>query len=142
EEPWRTRCWETMAQGGREVAAFIGVSRWYGEVMCDRLKIDPAKMHVIPIGVEAGDPPTGATPNPPAVGYLARMADLMGLRTLVEAWIKLKKTEKFKSLRLHLSGGKTADDGPYLERLEKQLSEAGGRNDGTFFCDLLPKSRA
>jgi len=141
DEPWRTRCWETMAQGGRDVAAFVSVSRWYGEVMCDRLKIDPAKMHVIPIGVEAGEVPTGAPPNPPAIGYLARMAESMGLPTLVEAWLQLKKTEKFKTLRLHLSGGKTADDGPFLERLRKRFADEGVANDVQFFEEFDPKSR-
>jgi len=141
EEPWRSRCWETMARGGRDVAAFISLSRWYGEVMCDRLKIEPAKMHVIPVGVEAGEPPSGAPPNPPVVGYLARMAESMGLPILVDAWLQLKKQDRFKTLRLHLSGGKTADDGPYLERLEKQLAGAGVRNDVTFFDDFSPKGR-
>jgi glycosyltransferase involved in cell wall biosynthesis len=141
EEPWRTRCWETMAQGGREVAAFISLSRWYGDVMCDRLKVDPAKMHVIPVGVEAGGPPSGPPPNPPAIGYLARMGESMGLPMLVDAWLKLKKTDNFRNLRLHLSGGKTGDDGPYLERLHQQLADAGVRNDVTFFDDFSPKGR-
>jgi glycosyltransferase involved in cell wall biosynthesis len=141
EEPWRTRCWETMARGGQDVAAWIGVSRWYGDVMCERLRIDPAKMHVIPIGVEAGEPPSGPPPGPPAIGYLARMAESMGLPTLVQAWLGLKKTDPFRNLRLHLAGGKTADDGPYLERLKKQLSEAGVRQDVRFFEDFSPKSR-
>src|SRR6185503_1520620 len=141
DEPWRTRCWETMAQGGRDVAAFISVSRWYGEVMCDRLKIDPAKMHVIPIGVDAGEAPSGPPPNPPVIGYLARMAESMGLPTLVEAWLQLKKTEKCKSLRLHFSGGKTADDGPFLERLRKRFADEGVLGEVTFFDDFSPKGR-
>lgn len=141
EEPWRTRCWETMAQGGREVAAFISLSRWYGEVMCDRLKVDPAKMHVIPVGVEAGAPPSATPPNPPAVGYLARMGESMGLPILVDAWLQLKKQDRFKDLRLHLSGGKTGDDGPYLERLNRQLTDAGVRSDVAFYDDFSPKGR-
>ena len=65
----------------------------------------------------------------------------MGLPMLVDAWLRLKKDSRFKNLRLHLSGGKTADDGPYLERLEKQLVEAGVRNDVTFFDDFGPRGR-
>ena len=141
EEPWRTRCWETMAAGGRDVAAFISLSRWYGEVMRDRLKIDPAKMHVIPVGVDAGDPPSGTPPNPPAVGYLARMAESMGLSTLVDAWLRLRKQDRFKSLRLHLSGGKTGDDGPFLERLRQRFADEGVAGDVTFFDDFSPKGR-
>jgi glycosyltransferase involved in cell wall biosynthesis len=141
EEPWRSRCWETMAEGGRDVAAFITLSRWYGEVMGERLKIDAAKMHVIPVGVDAGPPPAGTAPNPPAIGFLARMAESMGLPVLVDAFLKLKKTERFKTLRLHLSGGQTADDGPFLERLRKKLADEDVSGDVKFFDEFDPKSR-
>ncbi|HVE38234.1 MAG TPA: glycosyltransferase family 4 protein [Planctomycetota bacterium] len=141
EEPWRSRCWETMAEGGRDVAAFISLSRWYGDLMQSRLKIDPAKMHVIPVGVEAGPAPSGAAPNPPTIGYLARMAESMGLPLLVEAYVQLKKTEKFKSLRLHLCGGKTADDAAFLERLRRRFADEGVAGDVTFFDEFDPKSR-
>lgn len=142
EEPWRSRCWETMAEGGRDVAAFISVSRWYGEVMCERLKIAPAKMHVVPIGVDAGPEPSGAAPNPPALGYLARMAESMGLPLLVDAWLQLRKQERFKSLRLHLSGGRTGDDHDFLERLFRKIRDAGvGEGDLKLFDDFSPKGR-
>jgi glycosyltransferase involved in cell wall biosynthesis len=141
EEPWRTRCWETMASGARDVAAFISLSRWYGEVMRDRLKIEPAKMHVIPVGVDAGDPPSGPPPSPPAVGYLARMGESMGLPILVDAWLQLRRQDRFKSLRLHLSGGKTGDDGPYLERLRRRLADEGVAGDVAFFEDFSPRGR-
>jgi glycosyltransferase involved in cell wall biosynthesis len=138
EEPWRSRCWETMAEGGRDVAAFISLSRWYGDVMCDRLKIDPARMHVIPVGVDVGDPPGGEPPHPPTIGYLARMAESMGLPMLVEAFFKLKKT--YPALRLHLSGGKTADDYPFLEKLLQRFKDEGVEQHVQLF-EFDPKSR-
>ena len=36
------------------VAAFVAVSRYYGDVMRERLRIDPSRLHVIPIGVDPG----------------------------------------------------------------------------------------
>src|SRR5262249_13795145 len=136
-----SRCWETMAEGGRDVAAFITLSRWYGDVMRERLKIDAEKMHVIPMGVEAGEPPAGASPGPPVVGYLARMSESMGLPVLVDAFLNLKKPEPFKSLRLHLSGGKPADDAPFLDRLRQRLADEGVGGDVRFFEEFDPKSR-
>jgi glycosyltransferase involved in cell wall biosynthesis len=141
EEPWRSRCWETMAEGGRDVAAFIGLSRWYGDLMCRRLRIDPEKMHLIPVGVDAGEAPSGLAPSPPVLGYLARMSESMGLPVLVEAFLKLKKTETLKSLKLHLSGGKTADDEPFLGRLRRRLADEGVAGDVRFFDDFDPRSR-
>ena len=141
EEPWRTRCWETMAEGGRDVAAFISLSRWYGEVMRERLKFDASKLHIIPVGVDAGEPPAATPPNPPAIGYLARMAESMGLPTLVDAWRMLKKVDPHRNLRLHLSGGQTADDAPFLARLRKRFADEGVEGDVTFFDDFSPKGR-
>ena len=142
EEPWRSRCWETMVTGGEEVGAFISVSRYFGDVMRERLRIPASRMHVVPVGVGAGDPPVGgASPSPPAIGYLARMAESMGLPLLVDAFLKLKRTERHKNLRLHLSGGKTGDDGPFLERLRRRLTDEGLMGDVTIFDEFDPARR-
>jgi glycosyltransferase involved in cell wall biosynthesis len=142
EEPWRTRCWETMIQGGEEVGAFISVSRYYADLMQQRLKIPAGKMHVVPVGVEAGDAPEpGAAPPAPTIGYLARMAESMGLPLLVDAFLKLKKGGRHPNLRLHLSGGKTGDDAPFLEELRRRLADEGVTGDVTFFDEFDPKHR-
>jgi glycosyltransferase involved in cell wall biosynthesis len=142
DEPWRSRCWETMREGGRDVAAFIAVSRYYGSVMSERLKIDPAKLHIVPIGVDPGEPPApGSGPPAPTLGYLARMAESLGLPLLFEAFLKLKKTERWKDLRLHLSGGKTGDDAPFLEKLRNRIAEEGVGESVRFFDEFDPKSR-
>lgn len=141
EEPWRTRCWDTMAEGAKDVAAFVALSRWYGDVMRRRLKFDESKLHVIPMAVDAGEAPTFRAPQPPVVGYLARMSESMGLSLLVDAWLQLKKTDPFKNLRLHVSGGKTGDDLPFLERLRKRFADEGVAGDVTFFDEFDPKSR-
>jgi len=142
EEPWRTQCWETMAAGGKDVSAFIAVSRYYGTVMAERLRIDPAKLHIVPIGIDAGEAPAaGPSPEPPALGYLARMAESMGLPLLFDAFLKLKKGGRWKNLRLHLSGGKTGDDAPFLERLQKRIADEGVADDVKFFDEFDPKAR-
>jgi len=141
DEPWRTQCWETMAEGGKDVAAFIAVSRYFGDVMAERLRIDPGKLHVVPIGIDAGDPPEGPAPETPALGYLARMAESMGLPLLLEAFLRLKKTDRWKKLRLHLSGGKTGDDAPFLERFRKKIADEGVAADVAFYDEFDPKSR-
>ena len=63
-------------------------------------------------------------------------------RGVVEAYLKLKKTEPFKSLRLHLSGGKTGDDAPYLERLRRHVNRRTGRRAGEYFEDVLVVQKA
>jgi glycosyltransferase involved in cell wall biosynthesis len=69
------------------------------------------------------------------------MGESMGLPILVDAWLRLRRQDRFKSLRLHLSGGKTGDDGPYLERLRRRLADEGVAGDVAFFEDFSPKGR-
>lgn len=141
EEPWRTRCWETMAEGGKQVAAWIAVSRYYGGVMSARLKFDPSKLHIVPIGIDPGEAPAAAAPSVPAIGYLARMSESLGLPILLDAFLRLKKTDQWKNLQLHLSGGKTGDDVPFLERFRAKIAGEGVSADVKFFDEFDPKAR-
>lgn len=124
EEPARTGCWDAMAEAAREIDAFIAVSRHYGEVMRGRLGFAPEKLSVVYIGVDAARfARAPSPPDPPVVGYLARMGRSLGLGILAEAFLKLKRT--FRGLRLHLSGGLTADDVPFLAELREKFAAEG-----------------
>ncbi|HEX7900799.1 MAG TPA: glycosyltransferase family 4 protein [Planctomycetota bacterium] len=138
EEPWRSKCWETMAEGAKDVAAFHAVSRYFGDIMRDRLRIPPEKLHVAHVGLDAGPEP-GEPAKAPAIGFLSRMSGKMGLGLLVDAWTILRKT--VPGLRLHLSGGSTGDDKPFLDALRKRFADEGSAADVTFFDDLSPEPR-
>jgi glycosyltransferase involved in cell wall biosynthesis len=141
EPAYRDLCWKAMEEGAREVEAFVVGSRYYGGVMRDRLGIPPDRLHVVPIGVEAGDPPPAASADPPALGYLARMSEGMGLGTLADAFLLLKKREGFRDLRLHLSGGSTGDDTAFLEELRRKFAAEGVERDVAFFEEFDPAAR-
>ncbi len=138
EEPWRTKCWEFMAAGAKDVEAFVAVSRYFGDIMRERLRIPPERLHVVHVGIDAGPAP-GPAATAPALGFLSRMSAKMGLGVLVDAWTLLRKT--VPGLRLHLSGGSTGDDAPFLDALRKRFSDEGVSGDVSFFDDLAPESR-
>src|SRR5687768_4809019 len=54
EEPWRSRCWEAMAAGAKDVSAFVAVSGYFGDIMRDRLRLPPGKLHVAHVGIDGG----------------------------------------------------------------------------------------
>jgi glycosyltransferase involved in cell wall biosynthesis len=142
EEPWRSRCWETMAEGGREVAAWLAPSRFYGDVMRARLRIDPARLHVVPVGTDPGFfSPPAQPPSVPAIGFLARQSRAMGLELLAEAFLRLRKGGRHPQLRLHLSGGMTADDRPFLEELKARFAAEGLLEAVGFHEDFAPDRR-
>jgi glycosyltransferase involved in cell wall biosynthesis len=139
EDPWRSKCWDTMAEGASEVAAFVSVSRYFGDIMRDRLRIPPDRLHVVHVGIDPGPEPAAPAPAPPTIGFLSRMSAKMGLGTLVDAWALLRKERP--DLRLHLSGGSTGDDAEFLDGLRKRFADEGTAGSVTFFDDLAPEAR-
>jgi glycosyltransferase involved in cell wall biosynthesis len=136
EEPWRSKCWEFMAAGAQDVAAFHAVSRYFGDIMRERLRLPADKVKVAHVGIDPGPPP-GEPPKAPAVGFLSRMSAKMGLGLLFDAWLLLRKS--VPGLRLHLSGGSTTDDTEFLDGLRKRVAAEGAAGDVEFFDDLAPE---
>ncbi|MBN2307878.1 MAG: glycosyltransferase family 4 protein [Candidatus Hydrogenedentes bacterium] len=131
--PYGPRCWEAMSEQARQVDAFIAVSEWYAGEMGRRMGIPPDKMNVVPVGIELdGIEPATAPPDPPVIGYLSRMSESMGLGLLVDAFIQLKQEPRLQDVRLRVTGGRTAEDVPFLERVQARIRERGFEGDVEF----------
>ena len=137
--PYPDLCWTSMTRAAREVDAFISVSQTFGDIMSAKMKIDAARLHVVHVGVDAAEPVP--SPDPPVVGFLAQMSEGLGLGILADAYLKLKKTEPFRNLRLHISGGSSAGDEPFLEGLKRRFAEQGVSGDVRFFESFDRASR-
>jgi len=121
-EPHGSQCWKTMSERAREVDGFIAVSNWYAGVMTRRMNIPPEKLAVAPVGIEFEDiEPAPAPPDPPAIGYLSRMSECLGLGLLVDAFIQLKQRGKIPGLKLRVTGGQTAEDTAFLNHIQSEL---------------------
>jgi glycosyltransferase involved in cell wall biosynthesis len=137
EEPARGLCWEAMTEGARGVDAFIAVSRYYADVMRERMGIDPARLHVAWVGVDpARYAALARPPDPPVVGYLARLSESQGLGVLAEAFLELKRTDRWRNLRLHLSGGMTADNATFLDDFRRKAAADGVEGDVRIFDEF------
>ncbi len=125
-QPDRARAWEIVSERTRELDAVIPVSRTYGEVMTHRLRLDPARVHPVRNGlrVESYEPADEA-PEPPAVGYLARMTEAKGLSTLVDAFVALAREDRVPGVRLRIAGSRTPEDRRFTRDLEKRIAGAG-----------------
>jgi glycosyltransferase involved in cell wall biosynthesis len=136
-EPYREEAWALLRTRAADVDAFIPVSRYYGDVMARRLGLPPERLHVVYNGIALdGYAPAEVPPDPPAVGFLARMAPFKGLGALVEAFIQLKRTGRVAGLRLRVAGSRTAADEPYVDVLRKRLAEAGVLGDAEFLPNI------
>ncbi|MBM3457875.1 MAG: glycosyltransferase family 4 protein [Armatimonadetes bacterium] len=136
-EPERTQAWDTLAERARDVDAFVAVSRYYGDLMQERAKLPPARVHTVHCGItlegyeERSEPPTV-----PTVGYLARLSRLKGLERLVSAYEILRERNRVPGLRLHAAGTMTAADEPFVAGLQERLAAQGYGNEVEFRPNL------
>jgi glycosyltransferase involved in cell wall biosynthesis len=135
DAPFAKRVWNLLSEKAKQVDGFIAVSGFYAEYMQKKMQVAPERIQVVPIGIDLrGYEPAPLDMQPPVIGYLNRLAEPFGLDTLLEAFILLKK--KFIDLRLHITGGHTAEDKPFIKRLQHRMHKAGVQNSVKIFPEF------
>jgi glycosyltransferase involved in cell wall biosynthesis len=125
-DPWTGQVWQRLRQLARGFDLFLPVSRYFAEVMKNRLGLPEEKIRVCPPGLEVSDYP--ALPTPPAVptlGFLARMAYSNGLDIAAEAFALLASRPGLEHCRLLICGGKNTADEPIIRTVKNKLAQRG-----------------
>ena len=141
EPAWRGKIWQLMAEKSRDVDAFVAVSTWFAGVMQEKMNISPDKMNVVHIGVKP-ETYTYSIPatSPPAIGYLSRICEENGFEILVDAFILLKAEDRFKNLKLKVTGGMTGDDHPFFQHQLKKMENLQLLDDFEIHHDFTTES--
>lgn len=127
KEPYTSEARRLMAERAKDVAGFVSLNRYYADRMIELLDLDPARVHVIPHGLNLkGHTPrtTGAT-GPRVIGYVGRIAQEKGLDYLAAAFEILAKDPSLTDVRLEYAGYLSPAEKPYLAKIEAQLARAG-----------------
>jgi glycosyltransferase involved in cell wall biosynthesis len=126
-ETHRPVAWQLIAERCREVDLFVAPSRYFADLMAKRLQLNPDRVRVIYNGIKLdGFSPAEAAPNPPVLGFFARMCPEKGLDTLVDTFLILKQRHRIKDLRLHVGGSLGPSDEPFVAGLRKKLAPHEG----------------
>jgi glycosyltransferase involved in cell wall biosynthesis len=134
-EELRKPTWDLLIQRSADVDLFIAPSQYFADIMSKRLQLPPSKMQVVYNGINVdGYSPASAPPDPPVIGYFARMCREKGLDTLVDAFIALRR--RMKAVKLHIGGGCGPSDEAFVAELRKRLDSAGVLQDVQFFPNL------
>jgi len=156
-ETHRAVCWETLAERAAEVDLLAAPSRYFGNLMSQRLGLGPGRVRVIYHGInlmgyndkcrvasdegeDAGRQAPSTSHSPPVLGYFARMCRDKGLDTLVEAYLLLRQQDRLKGLKLRVGGGCGPADEPFVETLRERL-RANGLVDDVEFCPNLGRAK-
>jgi glycosyltransferase involved in cell wall biosynthesis len=141
-ESHRQRTWNALAERCNDIDLFIAPSKYFANLMTQRLNLPPARVRVVYNGLELdGWRPAATMPNPPVLGYFARMCKEKGLHTLVDAFISLKKGNRVSQLKLHIGGAMGPADETFVNDLKLRLQGNGVLGDVTFFSNVTKEQK-
>lgn len=141
-EAYRAASWRAAQERARDIDWFLPTSHYFAGVMMRRLQLRPERVKVVYSGINLeGYQPAIVPPNPPVLGYFARMCKEKGLHTLVDAFIELRRRDRVKQLRLRIGGGLgPVDEAGLVKGLREQL-QAHGLLGETEFCPNLTREQ-
>ena len=120
------KIWKVIGKNASYVDAFVPVSDYYNQKIQTILDIPPEILHTVHIGIDLDGYHSSPKPDqPPAIGYLSRLSEPLGLGILVDAFMLLKTDSRFADLRLRLTGGETSDDQQFLRNIKGKIVNAG-----------------
>lgn len=134
---YRDQAWKIMTERARDIDGFIAISEYYADLMKQRLNLPADRVHVVHNGITLdGYEPADSPPDPPVLGYLAKLCSTKGLDTLVDAYLILKKSDRIKHLKLWVAGAMTRSEKPFVESITNQLRHAGVWHEVTISTNL------
>lgn len=139
-EAQRAEAWRLLRERARDVNVFIAPSRYFGDLMRQRLHLPAEKVRVIYNGISLegypATPRTSAGAGGSVLGYFARMCREKGLETLVQAFIRLKRKPEHAGLRLKVGGSCGPTDQVLVDELRQRLRSEGILDDVEFFPNV------
>ena len=130
-KPHRAACWQTLAERATEVDLFIAPSRYFADLMQERLGLAAERVRVVHNGIKLegyageGRGARGEKKGGAVVGFFARMCPEKGLDTLVEAYIRLRQRGRATKSRLRVGGSCGPTDEAFVNSLRERLRETG-----------------
>ncbi len=136
KEPYRTKAWEMIAGEAENVDTFVTPSRYYRDLFIAKTRLSGNNIRIVPIGIDTTFAyPKKEEPLVPSIGYLCRMNKMNGFDKIVDSFISIK-TEKLKDLTLHVCGGFTGDDKPFIGEQIKKIKKRGFLDSFMFHHDF------
>jgi glycosyltransferase involved in cell wall biosynthesis len=108
------------------IDAFISPSQYYKDLFISKTGVKGNNIHIVPSGIES---PSEDIPSEnqhlPSLGYYCRVNYQNGFDKLVDAFIAIKTSDKVPGLTLHVCGGFTGDDQPFIRDQIRKIRNYG-----------------
>lgn len=125
-EPYQSKAWKSISVEAPNIDAFITPSNYYKELFFSKTGISGENCYIIPLGLDTRDLNNiQKKDNYPAVGYFCRINSQNGFDKLIDAFIELNSGDSLPNLTLHVSGGFTGDDKPFIAEQVRKIEAKG-----------------
>lgn len=125
-EPYQSEAWKLISEEAGNVDHFITPSKYYKKFFISKTGVSGENVHIIPLALDTRNlDPISKKDNYPALGYFCRINSQNGFDKLVDAFIELKTGNKLPGLTLHVSGGYTGSDKPFITEQIKKIKSHG-----------------
>jgi glycosyltransferase involved in cell wall biosynthesis len=141
-EPFQSDAWRLIAREAENVDAFLTPSAYFSDFFRSKTGIPESKVHIVPLGLEARDlVSVEKKENWPAIGYFCRVNYMNGFDKLADAFILLKSRGSLPGLTLHVSGGFTGDDKPFIAEQMRKIGDAGFSDSVIMYSEFHGESK-
>ena len=124
-EPYSQQAWNLVREHIQQIDLLIAPSRYYAELMSERLEMPKERIHVVYNGINTEGFKDGAVTNkgnrPPVLGYFARMCAPKGLDVLIDAFVEIRKRGNVPNLQLKIGGNLNPWNEDWVEILKLKL---------------------
>lgn len=134
-DPYRSQAWDLQREASKSVDLSIAVSQYHASIMAPKLEcpVDVVHNGMDLDGYERRD----AEPDPPVIGYLARMCYVKGLADLVDSFIELEHP----TARLNVVGTCMPTDEPFMAEQQAKLERAGLADRAAFHPNVTREEK-
>jgi glycosyltransferase involved in cell wall biosynthesis len=141
-EPFQSQAWNMIAEESRYVDAFISPSCYYKDFFISRAGFTGDKVYIVPSGIDLSDVRMSArTGGAPAIGFFSRVSYNNGFDKLVDAFLSLKHEKEFSELTLHVCGGFTSDDKPFIAEQIRKIKDNGFKSSVRIYPGFQGKGK-
>ena len=123
---FRKDAWDLIGADARKLDGCISPSRFYTNLMGQRLSMVPQKTLPLSNGISLdGYPAERVESCEPTIGFFARICPEKGLDLLIDAFIQLKQSDKYPELELAVAGTLPQENESFLEEQKRKITAAG-----------------
>lgn len=125
-EPYQSDAWHLISEEAANVDTFVTPSKYYKDLFISKTGHSGTNVHIVPLAIDTRYlNPLPKKNNFPALGYFSRISYNNGFDKLVDSFIELKTGGKLPDLTLHVSGGFTGSDKPFITEQIRKIKAHG-----------------